>query len=113
MKKDNSGALFKNDRKQTDQHPDYTGKCVVGGVEYYMNAWLNESKNGTKYMNFSFKEIVNRSDEARQVINQPQPMQNQYNSPPQNSYSNNTGPMFAGGVSQDKLVDNFDDDIAF
>lgn len=41
-------------------------------------------------------------------------MTQQSNPPPQESYSNNTGPMFSGGVSQDNLVDNFEDqDIPF
>lgn len=113
MKKDNSGALFKNDRKQSDSHPDYTGKCMINGIEYYMNAWINQSKSGVNYMSFSFKEIVNRSDESRKAINQGQSMNNYSNPTPQESYSNNTGPMFSGGVSQDNLVDNFEDDIPF
>ena len=48
--KDNSGALFKNDRKETETHPDYKGECRISGVDYWLSAWLNESKNGKKYM---------------------------------------------------------------
>ena len=51
----NSGALFKNDRKETDNHPDYKGSINVGGVEYWINAWLNESKSGQKYMGLKIK----------------------------------------------------------
>jgi uncharacterized protein (DUF736 family) len=54
--KDNSGALFKNDRKEKETHPDYRGTCMVNGVEMAMSAWLRTSKNGTKYMSFSFSE---------------------------------------------------------
>ena len=54
--KDNSGALFKNKRKETDTQPDYNGTAMIGGVEYYMNAWLKESKAGEKYFSFSFKQ---------------------------------------------------------
>ena len=46
----NSGALFKNDRKETDKHPDYKGSINVDGVEYWISAWLNESSAGKKYM---------------------------------------------------------------
>ena len=53
-KRDNSGILFKNDSKQQDTHADYQGTCTIGGVEYYMNAWLKDGAKG-KFMSFSFK----------------------------------------------------------
>ena len=49
-KPDNSGALFRNDRKEKETQPDYTGEAKIEGVEYRLSAWLNESKNGKKYM---------------------------------------------------------------
>lgn len=49
------GSLFKNDRKEKDSQPDYNGTCQIEGVEYYMNAWVKESKAGKKYFSFSFK----------------------------------------------------------
>jgi len=54
--KDNSGALFRNKEKEKDTHPDYKGQAMIDGVEYYISSWLNESKNGVKYMSLSFKE---------------------------------------------------------
>lgn len=46
----NSGALFRNDKKATDQHPDYTGNITIEGKEYYLSAWVNESaRTGQKY----------------------------------------------------------------
>jgi len=29
----NTGAIFKNDKKTTDKHPDYRGKVNVNGKE--------------------------------------------------------------------------------
>ncbi len=54
--KDNAGALFRNNKKETDKHPDYTGKATINGVEMFISAWINESKNGTKYMALKFQE---------------------------------------------------------
>ena len=54
-RKDNTGALFKNKFKRKDTHPDYQGPCKVNGVELQMSAWLNEGKDGQKYMSVSFQ----------------------------------------------------------
>lgn len=51
--KNNSGALFRNDKRETEKHPEYTGKITIEGVEYYLSAWVNEMRNGQKY--FSIK----------------------------------------------------------
>ena len=51
--KDNSGALFKEDKK-SEKHPDYKGSCMVKGEVMYIAAWINESQNGKKYMSLSF-----------------------------------------------------------
>ena len=55
----NTGALFKNERKVTGKHPDYNGSCEINGVEMWMNAWIKTSNKGQKFMSFSFnpKEV--------------------------------------------------------
>ncbi len=56
MKKndDNSGAIFKNTYKKTEQQPDYKGKAVIDGTEKEVALWLRESKNGQKYFYVKF-----------------------------------------------------------
>jgi uncharacterized protein (DUF736 family) len=49
----NRGALFKNDRKESEKHPDYKGSINVAGHDYWLSAWLKESKDGKKYMSLS------------------------------------------------------------
>ena len=44
--KEGSGSLFKNDRKTTDNHPDYTGSIMVNNKEHYLSAWVKEGKKG-------------------------------------------------------------------
>jgi hypothetical protein len=53
--KDMTGSLFKNERKESDSHPDYNGSCMIGGVAYWQNVWLNKDKNGKTYMSFKYK----------------------------------------------------------
>ncbi len=51
----NRGALFKNDRKESENHPDYTGQINVGGVEFWLSAWIKKSKAGKNFMSLSVK----------------------------------------------------------
>jgi hypothetical protein len=48
-KRDNSGVLFKNDKKENDRAPDYKGNIMVDGNEYWLSAWIKEGKTG-KFM---------------------------------------------------------------
>jgi len=48
-KKDNSGVLFKNDKKESGNQPDYKGNITVAGTEYWLSAWIKEGKSG-KFM---------------------------------------------------------------
>jgi hypothetical protein len=53
----NSGMLAKNDRKETDKHPDYNGQAEVDGVEYWLGAWVKEGKAGGKMAGKKFFSI--------------------------------------------------------
>jgi uncharacterized protein (DUF736 family) len=54
--KPNTGSLFKNDRKETDSHPDYKGQALIDGLgECWLDAWINETKDGQKYMKLTLK----------------------------------------------------------
>jgi hypothetical protein len=51
----NRGALFKNERKEKETHSDYNGTLNVNGEDFYLNAWLKESKAGKKFFSLSVK----------------------------------------------------------
>jgi hypothetical protein len=53
--KDNTGSLFRNDRKTSDTHADYTGSARIDGHDVWVNAWINKDKNGNSYMKLGFK----------------------------------------------------------
>jgi len=44
----NSGMLARNDKKETENHPDFKGSINVDGVDYWLSAWFKEGKPGGK-----------------------------------------------------------------
>jgi hypothetical protein len=52
--RDNSGSLFKNDRKGKDSHPDYKGTAMIGGQVYWISGWIKDGQKG-KFFSFAFK----------------------------------------------------------
>lgn len=50
-----SGALFKNDKRQTENHPNYRGSCEINNEQYWVSAWVKKDKNGNAYMSLSFQ----------------------------------------------------------
>jgi hypothetical protein len=54
--KEGSGSLFKNTRKTTETHPDYTGSMMVNGKEHWLSAWVKEGKNG-KFFSVSLGKV--------------------------------------------------------
>jgi hypothetical protein len=64
-KYDNSGALFKNARKEKDTHPDYEGSITVNGVEYWLKSWLKQGAKGT-FMSLSVAPKQERAQEIKQ-----------------------------------------------
>jgi hypothetical protein len=48
------GTLGKNDRREKDTQPEYTGKCEIDGKLYWISAWVKEG-NGRKFFSLSFK----------------------------------------------------------
>ena len=52
--RDNSGSLFRNDKRETEQHPNLKGSAMIDGVEYWVSAWTKLSKNGEKWVSLAF-----------------------------------------------------------
>lgn len=68
--KDNSGTLFKNDRREKDSHPHATGTALIGGVEYWVSAWTKDGAKG-RFQSLSFKPKVERAQEIRREAERP------------------------------------------
>lgn len=53
----NRGAIFRNDKEGGNPNwPDYRGSINVDGKDFWLDAWIKESKkDGKKYMSLSIK----------------------------------------------------------
>lgn len=49
-----SGSLFKNEKRETDKHPNMQGSALINGVEYWVSAWTKEGAKG-KWQSLAFK----------------------------------------------------------
>lgn len=68
----NRGALFKNDRKETDSHPDLSGKIDVDGKEYWLSGWTKRNDDGTfKVLSLSVKPKEQRQEASRPARGKP------------------------------------------
>jgi len=68
--KNNSGAIFKNDKKTKETHPDYKGKVMVNGKEMEVALWVKESAKGLKYFSASFSEPYVPTESPRIQVQQ-------------------------------------------
>lgn len=52
--RENSGVLFKNDRKTESTHPDYKGSINVEGKEFWLSGWIKQGASG-KFLSVSVR----------------------------------------------------------
>jgi len=51
-----TGIISRNDKKETDQHPDIRGNCEIDGVQYWISGWRRERKDGSgSFYSLTFK----------------------------------------------------------
>lgn len=69
--RDNSGTLFKNDRKEEgDNKPNMTGKAMIDGVMYFFDAWTKDGAKG-KWQSVSFKRMDKQEQAAPSAHDKP------------------------------------------
>lgn len=49
----NKGTLFQNERRDKATSPNYTGSININGEEFWLSAWVKESKAGKRFLSLS------------------------------------------------------------
>lgn len=52
--RENTGTLFKNERREKETHPQARGEALIDGVLYEVSAWTKEGQNG-RWQSLAFK----------------------------------------------------------
>lgn len=60
----NTGILARNDRKEKDTHPDFSGSINIDGVEYWLSGWTREGKPGSKLEGKRYFSLAVKPKEA-------------------------------------------------
>ena len=60
------GSIFRNEKCDPERNQaTHTGSCTIGGVEYWISAWVKEGTKG-KYFSLNFQEkAVQTKDEPK------------------------------------------------
>lgn len=69
----NTGAIWKNDDKDSDKHPDFKGQANINGQEFWVSAWKRSPDANPKApaLKFSFKLKESQAPQAKAAINKP------------------------------------------
>lgn len=63
-KRELSGSLSRNTRKEKSMHPDYKGSALIGGVEYWISGWRKDGDDGP-WVSLAFEKKEPRREESR------------------------------------------------
>jgi hypothetical protein len=61
--RDNSGAVFVNDKDGVESRPDRTGTAMIGGKMYYISGWLKSGSKGP-FLSLAFKPVEEKAKKA-------------------------------------------------
>ena len=65
--KDDTGSLWKNDRREKETQPNARGQAKIDGVVFWVDAWTNETRDGTKYQSLKFKRKEEQPSNVQRI----------------------------------------------
>jgi uncharacterized protein (DUF736 family) len=65
QQKPNTGAIFKNKKKEKETQPEYKGTIDVDGVAKEISLWVKKSKAGESYFSVQISEVWKPTQQAQ------------------------------------------------
>ena len=63
----NTGVIYKNNRREKKTHPQMKGQATIDGVEYWVSAWVKESpKVEGKFFSLAFTPKDDKPTRSRE-----------------------------------------------
>ena len=106
----NKGAIWGNDKKTTDNHPDFRGSINIEGVEYWLSAWKRGPQAAQNAPSLKFSVQRKEPVEPPQYSTAPQSQQQAPQRQPPQQQAPQQAQQPAPAASG---FDDFDDDIPF
>ena len=53
--REGQGSAFRNRRKESPTHPDFTGEAMLDGKLYWLSIWEKKDKNGNPWLSLALK----------------------------------------------------------
>jgi len=69
----NSGLLTKADKGDNPQRPDYRGSININGVDYWLSAWIQVGREGTKLAGQKYMSLKANLKEEQAAKPAPKP----------------------------------------
>ena len=69
---ENRGSIWRNEKKERDTHPDFTGTLNVAGVEYWVSAWKRKDGASDRAPALSFS--IKPKDEQKPATKKSDPI---------------------------------------
>lgn len=68
--KENKGIIFKNNKKSSENHPDYRGEINVKGEKYEIALWVKKGEKGSFFsvgISEPYKKAVEKPIDKEQI----------------------------------------------
>lgn len=68
----NTGMMYRNEKKESASHPEFTGFINIEGVEYWLSGWVKEGKSGGKMAGKKFFSLAFKSKDGKKPVTTPE-----------------------------------------
>lgn len=62
--RDFSGSLFRNDKKEKENQPDFKGNIIINGTKFWLSGWAKKSTDGASFISLSAQPVTPKVEQG-------------------------------------------------